>query len=122
MRWMPVPLKPEAERSFRLLTELSLVLGVIDEGAFQDRMDYLNELLGNPGNGPSGPAGAGGGGGSSLSTSSLVLGTTPVQATAAILRDNGDADHAQALCRAQSTMDGSTAPRSNTSSTASSNL
>ncbi len=58
---MLVPLKPEGVRSFRLLTELSLVLGVIDEETFSDRMDYLNELLGNPGNGPSGPSGGGSG-------------------------------------------------------------
>lgn len=54
---MLVHLNPEGVRSFRLLTELSLVLGVIDEETFWDRMDYLNELLGNPGNGPTGPSG-----------------------------------------------------------------
>lgn len=62
MRRMRIPLKPEAVRSFRLLTELSLMLGVIDEEKLEDRMAYLSELLGNPGNGPSNPFGTGGGG------------------------------------------------------------
>ena len=42
---MMVPMTPEAVRCFRILTELSLVLEVIDEDVFDQRLEYLCELL-----------------------------------------------------------------------------
>lgn len=57
---MSVRMKPEAVRCFRLLSELSLVLGVVDEDVFRDRMDYLHELLRNPGGALGGGADAAG--------------------------------------------------------------
>ena len=43
---MLVPMKPEAIRSFRLFTELSMAFGVIDKQTFEERMKHLGELLG----------------------------------------------------------------------------
>ena len=56
---MRVHLKQEGVRSFRLLSELSLVLGVIAEETFLERIDYLHELLGDPGNRSGGASGDG---------------------------------------------------------------
>lgn len=51
---MLVSMNPEAVRCFSILTELSLVLEVIDEGTFDERMEYLRELLGGPDAGTNG--------------------------------------------------------------------
>jgi hypothetical protein len=54
---MTTPLVPEAVRCYRMLTELSLMLSVIDWETYEERLQYLDELLGDPGNGAQGANG-----------------------------------------------------------------
>lgn len=51
---MFIPFEGEAVRCFRLLTDISLALGVIDWDTFEERHGYLDELLGEPDNQPYG--------------------------------------------------------------------